>query len=77
MLQHFAAGTRRAVAVDADDGAAIADEALPAQCGAGLDGDARGPDRAEHPFAIGVIPLGEEFPRGHADDPSAQAVRGK
>src|SRR5215207_6112483 len=74
MLEYFAARTRCAVAIDTDDGAALPNEALPAQGGTRLDGDARRPGRAEHALAIGVISLSEQLPRGHADDPSAQAV---
>ena len=54
MLQDCTARTGRAVTVDTDDGATLADEALPAQSDARLDGDARCSSRAEDPFAIGA-----------------------
>ena len=62
MLQHCAARTRRAVAVDTNHGAALADEAIPAQGGARLDRDARCPGWAEDAFAIGIVLLGEQLP---------------
>src|SRR5215210_3336918 len=74
MLEYFAPGTRCAVAIDTDDGAALPDEALPAQGGACLDRDARSPNRTEHALAIGIILLCEHLPGGHADDPSAQSL---
>ena len=62
MLQDFAARTRCAVAIDADDGAALTDEALPAQGGARLDGDTSRAGRAENALAIGIVPLSEQLP---------------
>src|SRR5215212_11410118 len=77
MLEHFASGTRCAVAIDTDDGAAIPDEAIPAEGGARLDRDARRPDRSEHALAVGVILLIKQLPRGHADHSSADALLGE
>src|SRR5215217_8013455 len=62
MLQHIAARTRCTVAIDTDDGAALPDEALPAQGDARLDGDARCPGRTENALAIGIVPLSEQLP---------------
>src|SRR5215207_8689649 len=74
MLEYFAARTRCAVAIDTDDGAALPDEALPAQGGARFDGDARRPGRAEHALAVRVVLVSKQLPRGHADNPGAQAL---
>src|SRR5918995_2085283 len=74
MLEYFAAGTRCAVAIDTDDGAALPDEPLPTEGGARLDGDARRPSRTEHTLAVRVVLLSEQLPGGHADDPSAHAL---
>src|SRR4051794_40332549 len=73
MLEDFAPRPRSAEAIDTDDGPALPDEALPAECGAGLDGDARHPGWTEHALAVGVVPLIEQLPRGHADDPRVHA----
>src|SRR5215213_11124549 len=74
MLEHFASGTRCAVAIDTDDGAALPDEAIPAEGGARLDRDARRPDRSEHALAVGIVLLIKQLPRGHADHSSADAL---